>query len=414
MTISIGNMLASIKLTQWFLKNKKSKLVFGGKDFIPVTLDNISSEDSEKLNKFCKALKIDPQQVDNFGLASFKKMAFLRHCPAYFCLNEDGEMGLMIGSSQDESENGEGLKTYFVPCIVENNEYSLNGVKLKLKEAKNLDGTSKGSAYIEFDAGRDTYSIPFLINDDYKGSELIDSVFDKWDQGAFNLVLRQYGTGGNRNYSKFNKLFVPAFDKNYFPEDGVILVLKNGTYTNKEWEDKKGKKSRIIASDWEIVGSSHPDLLVQIVKKDKTTELETTEILPLEAIQNVSFTTAAQPTQWMIETGFENYKDKVTLLWVIGINSKTLDSGHTPEHAFVTDSFDFNELPVSEYPHLSKFFLLPSYNARADLQSDYPALPSTTANTSKGASKSNPKTSPKVSPKKSEISPEDLKVMSDF
>jgi hypothetical protein len=248
--------------------------------------------------------------VDNFGMASYVNGVFKGNCSAYFGI-EKGEddtltMGLMLGT---ETSIGSITTTkIFIPCEVEQQTikvgkrekqeyvYMLNGTPLSITETVDDKGLPNGKFYLSIrNDDEDTeFTFPFLIDKslEFQPTE----IKTRWRTGVFHEVLRTFGVGQSRTWIQANKAFTSHFvktgDKATWnkPElkNGVYMLLKNGKIKHTLAGSHPNITSDIIQSDWEIIATSHPDLLISVQNK----ETKEYEAMRLEDASNIQFTSA--------------------------------------------------------------------------------------------------------------------------
>lgn len=289
---------------------------------VKVVIDafNVSDEEKYIFDIFLRALEIDPDEVNNYGVATYENDVFRGHCPAFFGIRNTEEyglkMGLVIGSTNDKF----GITDIFVPCEVEREEvkrgktktweyvYTLNGTPVVLNEQKDNKGVGLGKYFltlqytdIDEESGyREDYefSFPFLINQKREFAK--NEVYQLFYNGKFEEALREFGTGGGgKIWLSSNKAFIPLFKEKRFPKDGVLLIATNGQYKFTAAGSHPNIASDIHQVNWQIVATSHPELLVQYQNSDKQWELCT-----LAEATDLQFTNAQVKNEgytWLID-----------------------------------------------------------------------------------------------------------------
>jgi hypothetical protein len=268
----LPDIFRSIKISQFPFMNINSYSAFQSGDAVRVLISRENTLPSEQaiFNKFLEVLEIVPTLVNNFGIASYRDEVFSYFCPTYFGLR-NGEMGLLIGANYEKY----GATDIFVPCqcekmpvpygrkTIEEWVYTLNGSPIKLIDREDSDG--KISFYLSLEAradgdNDDEFIFPFLLDK----SRVFD-IRNEFKSGNFSSVLREFGAGSNL-YIKANKAFTHLFREGSFPSEGVLLICKNGQEKKTLASEHQNLSSDISEVQWEIVASSHPELLINFYR----------------------------------------------------------------------------------------------------------------------------------------------------
>lgn len=268
-----------------------------------VTQENTTEKEREIFKIFCDALSIGIEQLDNYGSASYKNGVFVYHSPVYFGKNADDELGLLIGS---ETFDGQ-YSSLFIPCVqgtkqvtkgkktIEQASYSLNENEIELIEVIDQQ-TNKptGKNYLKIstisDEGNEIdFQFPFLVDKKRQFKE--GEISQLFKSGNFAEAVRQFGSGTSRIWAISNFAFRKLFEAKKFPAEGIYLLCKNGKLKFTP-EGQYGFTSDCTQSDWEIVATSHPDIVVQYQgKRDELGNKQLFEI-PLAEVTNINFTDA--------------------------------------------------------------------------------------------------------------------------
>jgi len=273
----------------------------------------VDPEEQYIFDIFLHSLEIDPETVDNYGVATYENDVFTGHCPAFFGIR-DGQMGIVIGSRNDKF----GTSDTFVPCTVEREEvkrgkaktweyvYTVNGTPIVLEEKTDNKGVGQGKYFLtvqhvavdEANDYREEYhfSLPFLIaKREFQKGE-VEKLFYT---GKFEECVREFGTGSSKIWLASNKAFTNLFREKSFPKGGVLLIATQGEYKITLAGSHPNITSDIHQTDWQIVASSHPELLVSYQNKDKQWDMCT-----LSEATNIQFSAAQVKNEgytWLIK-----------------------------------------------------------------------------------------------------------------
>ena len=279
--------------------------------------------------------------LNNLGLAKLSK-GVLYHCLGYFGLklNDAGEyvMGLELGYHDDNK-----YSSVFVPCKIEKNErvignskkittydYSLNGWKIELikpnveldkyyihltvldtpKTYQDKDGNDVDESDLDEADLRFEYTFPLLVNKNSK-----DDIKKFWSVGKFQECLREFGKF--KVYGQTNKLFIDLFSSDKFPKEGVALLCNNGVKRVALAGSHPKITKDIHSANWEIVATSHPELLVRV----------STDYVQLGDVTDIQFTNANNGNEGYKFLSDDTYSDYV-LIHIVGKNASNIT--HTP------------------------------------------------------------------------------------
>lgn len=329
----------SIRFTDWMVERYEIASQNSEKIFVPVLNGAINKSEYDFFIKFLKAIGCT-QVPNNYGTASFNlDGSFIRHSPCYFGNYEDAEgelkTGLIVGT---KLENNEPLYIEVVCKETDDSEqpykYYLGNRELQLKESIDENKKPSGKLYLQLSVGRDDYSIACIFNKDYNA----DEVYQNFVTGEFHHSLRNFSSKGNgRVYGEANKLFNKHLMPEKMPNGGIVLLLKAGVMKESVVNDKL-----LISSTWEIVSSNFPELLVETYRKANPTDAAKSATLhTLSDITHITFSQNSQPTQYFIDKGLIKH-DGYAICKFTGVNQKTKNTMHIPQHAFSSNPKSFS------------------------------------------------------------------------
>lgn len=361
----IQNIFTSVQDSDFPYLNPENVVSNGGNVSVLVTPSVVQDTEGYVFSLFLAALEIEPEVVDNFGFASYKDDKFSGHCPAWFGIR-DGQMGLLIGAASEKFNSTD----VFVPCEVEEKEiergkrkikqfeYTLNGTPIELIEQCDNDGKSTGKFFIklthldEFD--ENIFTFPFLLNKKDENGQPIEyapiDITRAWKTGEFASILRTFGTGGNNIWLSGNKAFTLLFKEKIFPKSGVLILAKNGKYKFTPAGSHANITNDIHQSDWTIVSTSHPELLVQYYDKEKNQQF-----ISLGEATNIQFSNAKVNNEgfnWLDNYRKRNGVDEYEGMVLIHIiEPSKLNVEHMPVNT-VTNILPRVLNKLQPYPHM--------------------------------------------------------------
>ena len=366
-TIKLTNLFSSVASSDYPYNHQSYCLGEPGSKQCRVVIipDNISDDERETFEMFLEAVEISPESLNNYGIASYKEDVFTWHSPVYMGLlkreDESLQMGLMIGFNF-----GESYQSIFVPVVCQEEEvtkgkktvkkmvYSANGSVLKLEpildEKKEKTGKFELSLeYITDDGDEYSFVFPFLIRKD--GEFDADLIEGNWKSGTFEFCLREFGSGGaSRFFIASNKAFTSSFENKTFPKSGVMLLCAEGQIKITEAGSHENITTTITQSQWKILGSSHPDLLIE--HKNKQKEMET---ITLGEATDVQFTSADKNNEgytWLLKKGYRSY-DGLVLIHIVKPSDRNVK--HTPVNTCTNISSRI-AMKIVDYPNLVEIF----------------------------------------------------------
>lgn len=256
----------------------------------------------------------DAEQPSNYGQVLFDADTYEHKYTGYpaIGLNSDQQLVLRIGASNDDDEqtgleiplffNG---KTYYLKML--DKEQML---KLEIQPVITNQGTpdEKTLYYLaakEESRPKYTFIFPFKLKENTE----LEVLTECWYSGQFELCC----TGFNKTGINLTHAFVPALQDGTFPNNGVLLILKNGYYD--EFFDQAQNKT-YQSTKWEIAGVSHPNLLVNSYSDG---------LVPLGSVGQFSASAACAASKCFLETYErlgkpDNYTMPVYILHITGVN----------------------------------------------------------------------------------------------
>jgi hypothetical protein len=278
--IRLSNLFKSVASSEYPYQFEQFTKTSGNRNYTHIKPQNVDDTEFYTFTQFLSTIEIAPDEVDNLGSASYQNDVFQYHSPVYFGLR-NGELGLLIGSTRFENATD-----IFVKCEVEEVEkqhgkkklkvweYTLNGTPIELYEPVDNEGKPTGKFYISIDFHDELDDIkfifPFAI--DKKGNFTPEDIRKAWKTGKFSDVCRDLDAVSSRIWIEANKAFIPSFESNQFPKGGVLILAKNGDIKVTPAGTSEKIKSDIVQSNWTIVATSHPELVVQFKNKEKQFE----------------------------------------------------------------------------------------------------------------------------------------------
>ncbi|AND75621.1 hypothetical protein [Nostoc phage A1] len=229
-----------------------------------IKLENLLPEEQEIFKGLCVLLDLKyGEDVTNVGLSIFNDdwqyVYFTYPCVG---IGEKDQLGLMIGCGNSTE------KAAFLPMVYtpgkddESGDYHLvtpKGKKVKVGLTSIPGSDNKTRHYLMIKNKSFIFNIPFKSASDDLSTGFVNSAFD---DGTFHECCKSFLKAG----VKFSTMFKKAFLDGYFPEGGVILVLAKGKISESEQYGR--------SSIWEVVSSSHPDLIVLDSAKETPGEME--------------------------------------------------------------------------------------------------------------------------------------------
>lgn len=256
------------------------------------------------------------ERPTNYGAVLFDIDTYEHKYTAYpaIGLNTNQELVLRIGSTnENDEETGLDIPLFFNgQCYFLKMLNSEKMLKLDIQPVVVGQGTpdEKTLYYLaakEESRPKYTFVIPFRM----KEKTEIDVLTECWYSGKFELCCKGFSkTGMNMTHA-----FVNTLQDGSFPQSGVLLILKDGYY-DEFFDQAKGKTYQ--STKWEIVGVSHPNLLVTSYSDG---------IVPLSSVGQLSASAACAATKCFLES-FErlgrpdNFTMPLYLLHVTGVNTQ--------------------------------------------------------------------------------------------
>ena len=329
----------------------------------------IPNEELEGFSKFLEALGINIEDVSNYGYASFENDEFKNHSPVFLGKNEDGKLVIKIGGDYDTKTTS----SIYVECVEEKVQkkagkkvidaidYTFNGCSLKVEERTVIDEVTKAvkSSYIE--------SVLSYTDDEMNDFEFIiptlfdrkqfenDAIVKAFKTGNLANVIRSFNSGnGSKVFAAANKMFTDLFTSKNFPTDGVFLVVTDGRLRVTPAGTVAGIDYDMVSADWEIIGSSHPELLV----KQSTKKGEEPKYCALNEVTTISFSSAANNNEgynWLVKNRIEigmSYKGVCLIKIVRPANNPQ----HMPVNICTNNAMMVNRLLPAKHKSLLQHF----------------------------------------------------------
>ncbi|QLF85124.1 hypothetical protein [Nostoc phage YongM] len=233
-----------------------------------IKLEHLLPEEQYILSGLCGLLDLKyGEDLTNAGLAIFNDdwqyIYFTYPCVG---IGEKDQLGLMIGAS-NATEKAAFLPMVYTPAKNEDEsgDYHLvtpKGRKIKVGLTSIPGSDNRTRHYLMIKNKNFIFNIPFKAVNDELATGYVNSCFD---DGTFHECCKSFLKSG----VKFSTMFKKAFLDGYFPENGVILVLAKGKISESEQYGR--------SSIWEVVSSSHPNLIVLDSAKETPGEMELKE-----------------------------------------------------------------------------------------------------------------------------------------
>jgi hypothetical protein len=315
-SIRLSNLFQSVANSDYPYIHNQYSINSGNRVKTLVLPENVEETELYQFNMFLSAIEIKPTDINNMGFAYYSNDVFNYHSPCYLGLR-DGQLGLLIGTTTDRF-NIE-TQDLFIPCEVDQVEkkrgkktvtefeYTINGTPIELIEQVDNEGKGTGKFYINLEYVEDlktiNFSFPFLV--DKKANYQPSDIIKFWRSGKFADVCRDVNQRNSRLWIECNKAFVPSFQSKSFPRGGILLLVKNGAIKITPAGTYENIKSDIVQSSWEIIASSHPELIINWKNSNKEYEYIT-----LADATDIQFTSAMVKNEgytWLVNnTYFDN------------------------------------------------------------------------------------------------------------
>lgn len=359
--LKLYSLFPTVATSDFAIKNKKYLIKKTAEERkILVVPECVPPEHKYLFDRFLSLIDVDPSEIDNYGIATYDRKGLKYHSPVYFGKDENDQLGITIGIKSDDFLT----KSMFIPCEVElatkrkgkkdieYYSYTLNGVEIELKPAVDNDGNETGKFYLEMEDEEDAYRMSFLINKEQEYTP--DEIKTAFKEGRFHEVVRRFGSGGgNQRWIRANLAFLNHFENGTFPEEGVMFLCRNGQIkiTPKE---KYDTETDMVNAEWEILATSHPDLMIQyeIKKEIKNCLLDEATILQFSnaSVNNEGY-------GYLVSNGYQYYEGLV----VIHIVEPRKNIKHTPFNT-VSAEVESIEEKLEAFPRL-----MMAYNDRKAL-----------------------------------------------
>ncbi len=315
----INNCLESIKTADLVLDNDLPIQHKNDGSFIAfINIDALPDSEANIFSAFCALFNIE--NTDNIGIAIYDEYNAYKYFTAPCVGIKDNQLCLMIGAEGTDTE-GEIHQSHLIPLVWEPIDEDVEGElgtyyfdcgKKKLYASlvtipSGYDGEMRSYIAVK---GKVNGKL-FIFNIAFRADKetLAHEILEAWNSGEFHNICKSfYSVSVN-----INKCFGGTFKTNNFPQDGVILVLKNGTVLENEYE------GRILTSSrWELFKTSHPDL--EVYDFDN-------EPVSLESIGSIYGSKSFAGTKQLIRSSKNN---AYYICYVYGANTR--DVAYIPLH----------------------------------------------------------------------------------
>lgn len=360
-SIRLSNLFQSVANSDYPYIHEDVSIKSGNRVRTLLLPENVDDTELYEFSSFLSAIEVSLENVSNFGFASYSNDVFNYHSPCYLGLR-DGQLGLLIGSSSQQFDFE--VTDLFIPCEVEQvekkrgkktvveYEYTINGAPIQLLEQVDNDGNGTGKFYISLehidDEGETTnYSFPFVL--DKKANHQPNDIVKYWRAGKFADVCRDLDQRNLRLWIESNKAFVPAFQNKQFPKCGVLLLVKNGAIKITPTGTYENVTNDIVQSNWEIVSTSHPELIINWKNQNKEYELIT-----LGDATDIQFTSAKVKNEgytWLVNNVC--YEDQLHLIHIVSPSAVKMTN--TPVNT-LTALEPRIMAKIGAYPHMMEVY----------------------------------------------------------
>ncbi|QVQ57065.1 hypothetical protein ELBI_60 [Anabaena phage Elbi] len=264
-TVFLGTCWDSVKSID-ILKKSGYNIDKEYKGIIPLNL--LLPEEQTVFNGLLSLLDLEYEKdVTNAGLAIFDEdwqyIYFTYPCVG---LGAKDELGLMIGADNDQH------KSAFLPMVFtpaknpdDAGEYHIvtpKGKKIKVALTSIPGSDNRTRHYLLIKNKHFIFNIPFKASADDLSVAFVNESFD---YGTFDECCKHFFKSG----VKFSNMFKKAFTEKTFPNEGVVLVISKGKISQSE---EYG-----ASSIWQIIGCSHPDMIVLDANKNNPGEMPLSE-----------------------------------------------------------------------------------------------------------------------------------------
>lgn len=259
-TIHFDTDLTSNKTLMFYHQSGGGESIGGGKRKIFVKVDKLNPEEQHYTTEF---LNLFNASATNFGVTLFnEELKGYFYTQPTIGLHNDGQLGLMIGASNNSEEKSDFIPLTFKKTSsdeeediagdyvfqVTTKEGKLRVIKCNLIHRTSFYNPNEQRSYIVVKTSNFMYHIPFKASSDIT-AELAE---EAWATGRFELVCSPF----YKSNSSLSYLFRDNFRGGTFPDKGVILLLSNGQRNENQYNPNKPN------SVWKLEASSHPELLV--------------------------------------------------------------------------------------------------------------------------------------------------------
>lgn len=266
-----------------------------------VKLANMKPEQAEIFRAFMMAIGANPT---NAGLALYDADNIFSYYTAPQLGKLGAEIGVMVGAKHGTEE-----KSDFIPLVLEDGTYTLNGRKVTMYGLMNPE-TKVSTPYLLLKTESYVFHIGVKYDRELVTFEHIDQAFDS---GGLHLFVSSFFG----NYIAYNKMFQHLFKTDKFPLQGVLMHLVDGKLqTGGEW----------VSSRWKIAQISTSQALLMVQDKDKN-------LMKLEEVEGLYIPSSGQPTKMLMD---DETIDSVWLHSIGAHKQKRPDFDWIPHHSCTT------------------------------------------------------------------------------
>lgn len=327
--------------------------LYGGANKSKVLLKPGIDKAGDKIFKeFLEVIGVDPEIVTNYGTVSYNNDGmFIGHSPAFVC-NVDGEVSIVIGSLIPNEPDSQIQVSVKIEEIVKKSgtkkQYEVNDNLVTLFRLTDKDGKPLDKIYLDIFDGVNHWRVPISKKSGVTPEQLQESF--KGLTLAELLVAPNVYTGSSRVFCKANKMFTHLFDPaNFtFPKDGVYLLAKNGKLKLAKAGSHPNIDKDIWSATWQIIGSSHPELLVAHTNADKQLSYAV-----LDEVYSIEFTSAAfnnEAFNYLKSKGYTEESDSIfsgeVIIQIVKPNPKNVN--HIPVNKLTAIPSEVSELKQNQ------------------------------------------------------------------
>ena len=341
-TIFLTQIFQSPILIESIFKHNLDKIESGDGGFRVIFPESaLSTEEQSVFSGFCNLLNAKPT---NAGIATYDSLNSLKYFSSPVVgINSDRQLGVLIGVENQHA----GHKAEFIPLVYREGKIDENGEKDEGSYAfkiRNENGDFKfvkatlvtippkmgenPKSYVAIKNKDFIFHIPFKCEKEIQSGTILRA----WEEGEFDSVCLPFF----KSSASFNKMFGGLFKNQLFPSGGVVLILKNGKIKINEYQGQS-----LVSTHWQLVESSHPDLIVTGLKNDP---------VRLKDIGMIFASQSCLMTKQIIANSEEN---KVFVVYVYAPNARNpLKFDWVPSHTGVTNPKYLPQVVKNKFPEI--------------------------------------------------------------